>query len=290
MNGIVVVDKPDGWTSHDVIGKLRGVLGERRMGHSGTLDPLATGVLPVFVGRATRAVEFCEADEKEYIAGLRTGIVTDTQDITGTMLETRDGTITRQQLANIIPEFTGRQLQLPPMYSAIKYKGKKLYELARRGVEVERQPREIEIRCLEIQDFRDGDYILRIVCTKGTYVRTLCHDIGQRLGCGAAMSSLRRVRAGGFSLDGAVTIEEIVSAASAGSAETLLRPVDSVFSEYPAITVDPDSEEKCRHGAEFALAGTGSGRYRVYSESGEFLLLGQFDGKIMKTVKSFFEV
>ena len=186
MQGILIVDKPMDWTSFDVVAKLRGVLGTRKLGHSGTLDPMATGVLPVFVGQATRAVSFAETGDKEYVAGLRLGCVTNTQDTSGDVLEQRPVHVTRQELEALLPRFTGEVMQVPPMYSAIKINGQKLYQLARQGKEVERPARPVTIHELEVlgQD-ESGDWLLRILCSKGTYVRTLCHDMGQALGCGA---------------------------------------------------------------------------------------------------------
>lgn len=291
MNGVIIIDKPCDWTSHDVIGKLRGLLHERRIGHGGTLDPMATGVLPVFVGRATRAVEFCENAEKEYIAGLRLGVVTDTQDITGSVLEEHSADISEEELRRALGEFTGSIMQLPPMYSAVKVGGKKLYQLARRGIEIERKPRQITVSKIEIQDKTENGYILRIVCSKGTYVRTLCHDIGRALRCGGCMDSLRRVRAGSFGIENAVTIEDVQAASLAGEAEKLLMPVDSLFAEYESLAVNDIGEKKCRCGTDSkAPSGTPDGEYRVYSESGEFLMLGRVRSGILSTVKSFFEV
>ena len=210
-NGILIVDKPAGWTSQDVAAKLRGVFHERRIGHSGTLDPMATGVLVLFVGRATRAVEFAESDSKEYLAGLRLGLVTNTQDTSGETLETHPVAVTREELDAALDAFRGDISQIPPMYSAIKIGGKKLYELARKGQEVERKPRNITIFELAVEDGSGSDWDLRVRCSKGTYVRTLCHDIGQSLGCGGCMSSLRRTRAGRFTLEQAVTMEQILA-------------------------------------------------------------------------------
>ena len=221
-NGILVIDKPEGWTSMDVCAKLRGMLHEKRVGHAGTLDPMATGVLPVFVGRATRAVEFASESDKEYIAGLKLGVITNTQDTTGEVLEERPVQVDHHQLWNALAQFQGDILQVPPMYSAIKRNGKKLYELARKGQEVERAPRKVSIRALGVldEDRPDAppqpgraDYTLRVRCSKGTYVRTLCHDIGQVLGCGGCMSSLRRTEAAGFTLAEAVTLEAVQASA-----------------------------------------------------------------------------
>ena len=185
-DGVLIIDKPSDWTSQDVAAKLRGVYHQRRVGHGGTLDPMATGVLPVFVGRATRAVEFFEAAEKEYVTTHRLGMVTDTQDTTGRVLEERPVAVTEEQVAALLPRFRGSQAQIPPMYSAVKIGGQKLYQLARQGREVERQPRQIVIEELELLGRRGNDYRLRVRCSKGTYIRTLCHDIGQALGCGGA--------------------------------------------------------------------------------------------------------
>lgn len=289
LNGIILVDKPCDWTSHDVVGKLRGTLHERRIGHSGTLDPMATGLLVVFVGRATRAVEFAEADSKEYIAGLRLGLSTDTQDTTGNTLNTCDSLPSRPELERALCAFKGEISQIPPMYSAIKVGGKKLYELARRGESVERKPRKVTIEKLEIVGENDGDYILDVVCSKGTYIRTLCNDIGDTLGCGGCMSSLRRLKAGAFSIEQAHTIDEIQAAADNGELDGILIPVDRLFSAYPALTVSETAEKKLRNGNIIKLAGP-NGTYRVYTQTGGFLLLGDIEDNKLKTIKSFFEV
>lgn len=289
MNGIILIDKPQGWTSHDVVGKLRGILHERRIGHSGTLDPLATGLLVVFIGRATRAVEFAEADRKEYIAGLRLGMSTDTQDITGRIISKETDIPDEPEVRIAIERFRGELEQIPPMYSAVKIGGKKLYELARKGESIERKPRHITIFGLEITGRSDNDYILDVVCSKGTYIRTLCHDIGAAMGCGGCMSSLRRTKSGVFSVDNAYTIAEIQEAADRGEEEKLLLPIDTLFAGYTKLSVDADSEKKLKNGC---IINTSSpdGRFRVYSEDGEFLLLGDVKDGVMKTVKNFFEV
>lgn len=289
MNGIIIIDKPAGWTSHDVVAKLRGMLKEKRTGHSGTLDPMATGVLPVFIGRATRAVMFCEADDKEYIAGLRLGIVTDTQDTTGTILSESEVRVSRLDVEQAVLKFTGVQEQLPPMYSAVKIDGQKLYQLARRGIEAERKPRQITIESIEVLPQTAGEFLLRIRCSKGTYIRTLCHDIGRYLGCGGAMSSLRRVRAGAFSEAEAVMIAEVEKAVSEGRIGALIKPVDSLFASYPPVYIDDRQKAKCLNGAEFAVD-LSDGLCRVYDSDHDFLMLGQADGGIMRTVKSFFDV
>lgn len=288
LNGILLIDKPQDWTSSDVVAKLRGILHERRIGHSGTLDPLATGLLVVFVGRATRAVEFAEADSKEYIAGLRLGVKTDTQDITGNILSECECDIHDAKLNEALSHFVGDIEQIPPMYSAIKVGGKKLYELARRGEEIERKARKINISKLEIMS-HDGDYVLDVACSKGTYIRTLCNDIGEYLTCGGCMSSLRRVKAGVFNIENAHTLAEVQAAADNGTADKLVIPVDTLFYAYPENTVSANEEKKLRCG-NIINKSAENGTYRVYSETGEFLLLGEVtDGKL-KTIKSFFEV
>ena len=289
MNGIILVDKPCGWTSHDVVGKLRGILRERRIGHSGTLDPMATGLLVVFAGRATRAVEFAEADSKEYIAGLRLGVSTDTQDTTGNVLNTCETLPSKDELIAAANGFLGEISQIPPMYSAIKINGKKLYELARRGEIVERSPRKVTISKLELVGEDKCDYILDIHCSKGTYIRTLCSDIGDKLGCGGCMSSLRRVKAGAFSIAQAHTMEHIQAAADLGELDGIIIPVDTLFTDKPKLTVNEFEEKKLRNGNTIKTK-SADGTYRVYSESGEFLLLAEVKDNLLKTIKSFFEV
>ena len=289
LNGIMLIDKPCDWTSHDVVGKLRGILHERRIGHSGTLDPMATGLLVVFVGRATRAVEFAEADSKEYIAGLRLGISTDTQDITGNTLKSSNSLPSKAELEQALRAFKGEISQMPPMYSAIKVGGRKLYELARRGESVERKPRRVTIDKLDIIGENEGNYVLDVVCSKGTYIRTLCNDIGDTLGCGGCMSSLRRVKAGAFSIEKAHTIDEIQAAADNGGLDEIIIPVDRLFSAYPELTVSDTAEKKLRNGNVIKLAAP-NGTYRVYTETGGFLLLGEASDNKLKTIKSFFEV
>lgn len=289
MNGILLIDKQPDWTSNDVVAKLKGILHQRRIGHSGTLDPMATGLLVVFVGRATRAVEFAEGHDKRYLAGLRLGVSTDTQDITGNVLEEKPVIVTGEELENALENFRGEIQQVPPMYSAIKQNGQRLYDIARKGGEVERKPRSITIRDLRLTGKQDGDWMLDVCCSKGTYVRTLCHDLGQALGCGGCMSSLRRVQAGQFCVDEAVTLSQVQQMADEGRAEELLLPVDSLFRQHPRCTVGAAQEEKIRCGNQ-VRTNLATGDYRVYGESGEFLMLGRVEAGVMKTVKSFFEV
>ena len=293
-NGIIIMDKPQGWTSMDVCAKLRGIFHEKRVGHAGTLDPMATGVLPVFIGRATRAVEFAAGSDKEYVAGLKLGVVTSTQDITGEILEQRPAEVTRKQLLAVLPRFTGAIEQVPPMYSAIKINGKKLYELARKGKEVERRPRPVTIHALEALDGpppQGADFLLRIHCSKGTYVRTLCHDIGQALGCGGCMSSLRRVQAAGFTLEDAVSLEAVQAAVDRGEGESLLLPVDCCFAGLPMLVLkNAGAEKRLRNGAALRAGDIPDGEYRVYGVDKTFLALGRASNGTFSTVKSFFEV
>ena len=289
MNGILLIDKQPDWTSNDVVAKLKGILHQRRIGHSGTLDPMATGLLVVFVGRATRAVEFAEGHDKRYLAGLHLGITTDTQDITGTVLEDKSVSVSMEELDQALALFRGEIQQVPPMYSAIKHQGRRLYDIARKGGQVERAPRTITIHDLRVTGGQGGDWLLDVSCSKGTYVRTLCHDLGQTLGCGGCMSSLRRVQAGQFSVAQAVTLEQVQIMADEGRAEELLLPVDSLFDQYPACVVDAAQEKKIRCGNQVE-SGLAVGMYRVYNQGGDFLMLGREEDGKMKTVKSFFEV
>ena len=286
MTGIVIVDKPAGWTSQDVTARLRRVFGTRRIGHGGTLDPMATGVLPVFVGRATRGVEFFEHADKTYEAVLRLGTVTDTQDSTGAVLEKRPAAVTEAEFRDVLPKFTGKIAQIPPMYSAIKVDGKKLYELARAGKEVERKPREITIFSLELLEFSGETAKIRVHCSKGTYIRTLCHDIGAALGCGACMETLRRTAAGEYTLADSVGLDTLLNAERP---EDYLRDVDTLFRQYPAVTLTEKQTLRCRNGNSFSIA-LPEGSYRAYDGQGTFLMLAKVRGGIMETVKSFFDV
>ncbi len=227
MDGFLLVDKPTDWTSMDVCAHLRGVLHERHIGHTGTLDPNATGLLVVLTGKGTKAAKYLENDSKEYIARLRLGLRTDTQDIWGTHLAEQPAEMTKEEIESVLPRFRGDVLQIPPMYSAIKRHGKKLYEIARRGGDVEREPRPITIHRLELLDpDENGDWGLFVACSKGTYIRTLCADIGDALGCGGCMSALRRVRCGSFTIDEAHTLEDIRS-----DPEAYVQPLDRILCE-----------------------------------------------------------
>lgn len=286
MNGIVIVDKPQGWTSQDVTARLRRVYATRRIGHGGTLDPMATGVLPVFVGRATRGVEFFEHAEKTYDTVLLLGRTTDTQDVTGTVLAEKAVRLSPADIEKVLPRFRGDILQVPPMYSALKVNGKKLYELARKGQEVERQPRPITVFELTNLGFDGTRLSLRVKCSKGTYIRTLCQDIGEALGCGGCMEALRRVRAGEYGIEDAVPLEQLLESETP---ERYLRSLDTMFAHCPAVTLTPNQEKRCRNGNPFSSP-LPQGTYRAYSQSGEFLMLAKVEDGIMTTIKSFFEV
>jgi len=270
------------------VAKLRGALKIKRIGHGGTLDPMATGVLPVFIGRATRAAEFCENAEKEYIAGLRLGLVTDTQDITGNILHECGASITAVELSAVIPRFLGAQKQIPPMYSAIKREGIKLYELARQGVEVPRSARDIVIPEIELLGVNGGGYSLRVACSKGTYIRTLCHDIGAALGCGGVMSSLRRTRAGAFTIDMAHTLDDILTAVTSGNIDKYIIPIDSIFSMYSAVTLNGEETRKCKNGALCGAIDIPDGKYRFYGPDDEFIFLGEAVSCEIRIIKRFF--
>jgi len=288
MTGILLIDKSEGWTSHDVVAKLRRLLGERRVGHAGTLDPMATGLLTIFVGRATRAVSFAEAAEKTYIARLRLGVTTDTQDITGRVLKTAAVNVSQAMLEAVLPRFLGEIQQIPPMYSAIKIDGQRLYKLARQGVEVERKARPVTIHRIMILGQAEGDFELEITCSKGTYIRTLCHDIGEALGCGGTMSALRRTKVGVFSMEEAHTIAEVEATADR---RELIQPLDTLFVSYPALTVDSAGERGIRNGQTVPLEAGSPGLVRVYGQDGAFLTLGEVveqRGLALRTVKSFF--
>ena len=286
MNGIVLIDKPQEWTSQDVTARLRRVFNTRRIGHGGTLDPLATGVLPVFVGRATRGVEFFEHAEKTYEATLQLGVTTDTEDIFGEILTRREVHISETEFSSILPAFRGKIMQVPPMYSALKINGQKLVDLARKGKTVERQPREIEIFELTLLEFNGDTARLRVRCSKGTYIRTLCKDIGEALGCGGCMAALRRVQAGEYTIEEAVPLQELLAAEDS---EPYLRPVDSMFRNYPAVTLSAKQETRCRNGNSFSVK-MENGTYRAYGQNGEFLALSKVEDGIMSTIKSFFDV
>ena len=277
LNGVINIYKEKGYTSHDVVAKLRGILRQRRIGHTGTLDPDAEGVLPVCIGSATKLCDMLTDWDKEYEAGLRLGLITDTQDIWGQILEEKPVTVTESEAEAAILSFVGGYAQLPPMYSAIKVDGKRLYELARQGKEVERKPRNITIHELEILSMQLPEISLRVACSKGTYIRTLCHDIGEKLGCGAVMNRLERTRTGRFTLSEAHRLDEIETLYKQGRIEEVLLPVDGMFEESAEVHVVEDARKLIENGNSFSINRIRERRLfdegeevRVYDTAGRF--------------------
>ena len=288
INGVLNVWKEAGFTSHDVVAKLRGILHQKKIGHTGTLDPDATGVLPVCLGKGTRLCDMMTDETKTYEALLHLGIATDTQDMSGTVTAEAPVTVTEEEVRDCIASFVGEQQQVPPMYSALKVDGKKLYEIARRGGEVARKARPVTIEELTVLGEADGDYVLRVRCSKGTYIRTLCNDIGAALGCGGVMSALRRTEVGAYRVSDAHTMDALC-ALPREAAQRLLLPVDSLWPDAAQCTVDAQAERLARCGNPFRLCAP-DGVYRIYAASGEFLLLAQVTDGTAVTIKSFFEV
>lgn len=292
MQGILIVDKPTDWTSFDVIAKLRGILGTRKLGHSGTLDPMATGVLPVFCGGASKAVDLQLDHTKAYRAVLKLGARTDTGDVTGTVLETAPVTAGEKELLEVLPQFVGSQMQTPPMYSAVKINGQPLYKMARQGIEVERKARPIEIFSLEYGGSpAENEYELTVRCSKGTYIRVLLEDIAAAMGQKGTMSALRRVAAGVYTEADAHTLEEIQAAKNGGPAalEALMLPVESVFGSLPLLTVASKVEQHLYNGCPTSRYPAADGRYRVRNEAGQFLGLANIVGGVLKVEKLFVE-
>ena len=287
MNGILVVDKPAGWTSFDVIAKLRGALHTRKIGHSGTLDPLATGVLPLFIGGAVKAVDLPQNHQKQYLATLRFGVHTPTGDLESEPDELREGTVSRSALEAVLPQLIGPGEQLPPMYSAVKVNGQPLYKAARAGKQVERKARPIEIFSLECVGPGEGanEWQVAVRCSKGTYIRVLVEEIAARLGTVAVMSNLRRTASGDFTLQQAHTMEEILTLAQQGQAEQLLLPVDSVFSALPRLDASPQMAQRLWHGAPTRVR-LADGLYRVYAD-GAFLGLATAQENTVQVKKLF---
>lgn len=285
-SGILVFDKPQGFTSHDVVAKLRGILRTRKIGHGGTLDPMATGVLPIFVGGATKASDYAAAQDKTYEAGFTLGFSTDTQDTTGTVIERSDRRVTLDEVRDALEGFRGAQKQIPPMYSAIKIDGQKLYDLARKGKEVERPARDITILDIALLDFDEQAQkgAFRVTCSKGTYVRTIVHDLGQKLGTCAAMHALTRIRSGVYTLAQAVTFETVERARDDGTLGCLFQPTDSLFADDPAVRLTAEGRDRALRGAVVfprqaeGLAALAPGTLcRVYAPDGQFLMLGRAD-------------
>ena len=292
IHGIINVYKEKGFTSHDVVAKLRGVLGTRKLGHSGTLDPMATGVLPVFCGGASKAVDLQLDHTKAYRAVLKLGARTDTGDVTGTVLETAPVTAGEKELLEVLPQFVGAQMQTPPMYSAVKINGQPLYKMARQGIEVERKARPIEIFSLEYGGSpAENEYELTVRCSKGTYIRVLLEDIAAAMGQKGTMSALRRVAAGVYTEADAHTLEEIQAAKNEEPAalEALMLPVESVFGSLPLLTVAPKVEQHLYNGCPTSRYPAADGRYRVRNEAGQFLGLANIVGGVLKVEKLFVE-
>jgi tRNA pseudouridine55 synthase len=295
-SGVLIVNKSEGMTSHDVVNRIRRLYSTKRVGHTGTLDPLATGVLVILVGRAAKAAEYLTADTKGYRATLRLGITTDTEDVTGNILSESYSLPTVAEVSEAVQSFVGDIMQTPPMYSALKVGGKKLYELARQGIEIEREARPITIHALSSTPTeRDSDYILEVSCSSGTYIRTLCADIGAKLGCGAAMATLCRTRAGEFDISSAHTLEEI-EAMDEDERLALLLPTESLFSDLPEIRLPAFYEKLSRSGCEIYQSKIKSSlplsqRVRLCSADGSFFALGEVreyeKGSAIKSIKLF---
>ncbi|MGN1481384.1 tRNA pseudouridine(55) synthase TruB [Porcipelethomonas sp.] len=294
LNGIICVNKPEGFTSFDVIAKLRGILKMKRLGHSGTLDPMATGVLPVFAGSATKAVSILNDTDKSYLAGFRLGIVTDTQDITGKILEEKTVCADTESIERVAKLFRGNISQIPPMYSAVSVGGKRLYELARKGIEVERTPREITVDTFEIREFdeKSGEGRIAVACSKGTYIRTLIHDMGQELGCGAVMTSLVRTAACGFTLEDCYTLEEIQKLADENRVREILKSTEKLFEDYPALRLNAMKTKMYKNGVKLRLSELagfdGQELVRIYSAENKFIGIAKadFENGVLRVLKN----
>ena len=292
MQGILIVDKPTDWTSFDVIAKLRGILGTRKLGHSGTLDPMATGVLPVFCGGASKAVDLQLDHTKAYRATLKLGARTDTGDVTGTVLETAPVTAGEKELLEVLPRFVGPRMQTPPMYSAVKINGQPLYKLARQGMEVERKARPIEILSIQYEGSpAENEYTLTVKCSKGTYIRVLLEEIAEAMGQKGTMSALRRVAAGVYTEADVHSLEEIQAAKNAGpeALQALMLPVESVFTSLPLLVADERVEQHLYNGCPTSRYPAADGRYRVRNAQGQFLGLANITGGVLRVEKLFVE-
>ncbi len=284
MDGVIVICKEKGFTSHDVVAKLRGILHMKKIGHTGTLDPDAEGVLPVALGKATRLVDMITDKEKTYEAVMRLGVVTDTQDMSGTVLsQTTELSVTEEELCTVVSSFVGDYMQVPPMYSALKVNGKKLYELAREGKTVERKPRPVHFYEIEILDISFPLVRFRVTCSKGTYIRTLCHDIGEKLGCGAAMESLLRTKVGRFTLDDAITLAQTEEAVQKGIIESKILGIEEILAEYPRVCCTKEGDRLLANGNPLVQALVDAqekkGWIRMCSSEGSFSGVYQWDEK-----------
>ncbi len=291
MNGIINVNKPLGITSHDVVYRLRKMLGIKKIGHTGTLDPDADGVLPMCIGKGTKLAELITGYDKQYLAEMTLGAITTTQDKSGEVLETFAVNVDEKQICQAVQKFVGEISQIPPMYSAIKIDGKKLYELAREGKTVERKPRLVTIKNIEIKEINLAEKTVKMLvdCSKGTYIRTLCQDIGTSLGCGGYMSALTRTKTGRFSLDEAYTLDEIAQMVENGDMG-FLTPVEEATPEYPRITVAEKNAKKICNGIKVRVEGLKKGEtYRVFDEKGEFLVIAKQGESTLEIIKTFFD-
>ena len=256
MNGIIVIDKPQDFTSFDVVAVVRKTLHEKKIGHSGTLDPMATGVLPILIGKAAKAQSLLPDTDKEYCANFRLGITTDTMDMTGKVLSQSECSLSRDDLEAVLPGFRGDIMQIPPMYSAVSKNGVRLYELARKGIEVEREARPVTISTLELLSFDESSQSgsIRISCSKGTYIRVICDDIGKKLGCGCVMTALRRTKACGYELSDSITLEKLKQLAEEGKEESVIRPTDSIFGCFPRVTASEKQTFRFLNGGGLMLS------------------------------------
>jgi len=282
IDGLLIIDKPPGWTSHDVIGRMRRLTGIRRIGHAGTLDPLATGVLPLGIGQGTRVLEYISDAEKQYVATLELGVITDTYDADGTVVERRDWFgVSEDAIRRGLDGFRGEIEQHPPIYSAIKQGGVPLHRLARSGKVVEAPARTVTVMEIEVIEIDLPRVSIAVRCSKGTYIRSLAHDIGQRLGCGAHLTALRRTKTGGFTIDQALTIERFERALSDGSWPALVLPADLPLADRPALVLGAEADDRLRSGvapvAPAPNGGTGT-LARAYSSSGAFLGIIRWQG------------
>ena len=295
MDGIINVYKEAGFTSHDVVAKLRGILHFKKIGHTGTLDPDATGVLPVCIGKATKVVDLLTEKDKTYIAGVKLGVKTDTLDMTGTVLETRPVTCTGEELEQCLKSFEGDIEQVPPMYSAIKVNGKKLYELARAGKEIEREPRAVHIDSIDIIEYDEASRrgVMKVDCEKGTYIRSVISDIGEKLGCGGMMTSLERSYSGGVDIKDCYTIEEIAEICEQDKLPQMLIPLDRAFESYEKTTLGQWETKLYRNGVKLRPEQTGikdlseDKLYRVYGSDNSFLGIGAFHEGSFRSFKNF---
>ena len=283
MTGIILLDKPNNMTSFSAVNRVRRLLSVKKAGHTGTLDPMATGVLPIALSSCTRFIDFLPVHDKAYVAEARLGVTTDTLDSTGTVLSESEVNVTREALESVIKNYIGTIKQIPPMYSAISKDGKRLYELARQGIEIEREAREITIYSLSLTSFEKDRFTLSVECSAGTYIRSLIDDIGRDLGCGAVMTALRRTAANGFSIENCVTLDELQNAVNENRQNEYITPVEKCFDIYPDITVTQGQAKRFSNGGELSRdrlrENPADGIYRVYSPEGFFLGLGEIEPK-----------